>query len=63
MGTQRKGHHEMAQPGTPIPDTEAQEFAAALRDDAAEDLAAIMEDWGAIHSDFDQIRMDADFEF
>lgn len=31
--------------------------------DAAADLAAIKEDWGAVWNDFDQIRMDADFDF
>lgn len=31
--------------------------------EAQEDLQAIKEDWGAIWDDFDQIRMDADFDF
>lgn len=45
---------------TQINKTELHEDALA---EAAEDLAAIKEDWGAVWSDFDQIRMDADFDF
>lgn len=43
-----------------ISKTELDEDARAA---AAEDLAAIKEDWGAVWNDFDQIRMDADFDF
>lgn len=48
-------------------DRETQISKAELDEDAraaaAEDLAAIKEDWGAVWNDFDQIRMDADFDF
>lgn len=47
-------------PQTP---TATDELTAMRQSEAAEDLAAIKEDWGAVWNDFDQIRMDADFDF
>ena len=38
-----------------------QKLSSELRAEAAEDLGAILQDWGGVYSDADQMQMDADF--